>query len=146
MRRGTARREVVIEVPADAVWAAFARPELIHLWFPGIVDCTVDGDERTIHLATGMAMAEKILTNDPTQRRFQYSIAGGLFSEHLGSIDVLALGPDRSLVTYASDVRPAAMALILGGATQAALVELRRQLETGTGPLVDALAAPARES
>jgi hypothetical protein len=34
------------------------------------------------------------------------------------------------------------MAVILGGATLGALHELRRQLEGGAGPLVDALASP----
>ena len=133
-------------VPADAVWAVLSRPELIHLWFPGIVDCQVEGDQRTIHLGTGMAMVETILTNDPTQRRFQYSVVGGFFSEHLGTVDVVELDPGRCLVTYASDVRPAVMSLILGGATFGALLELRRQLEAGHGPALDALALTATES
>lgn len=142
MRRGTARREVEVAVAADAAWAVVQRADALHLWFPGITACEVEGDQRTIHLATGMALVETILTNDPTQRRFQYSITGGFFTEHLGSIDVVPLGVDRCLVTYSSDVRPAAMSLILGGATHGALLELRRQLEAGEGPALDALARP----
>jgi hypothetical protein len=133
-------------VPADRVWAVLSRPELIHLWFPGIERCEVEGDQRTIHLGSGMAMVETILTNDPTQRRFQYSVVGGFFTEHLGSVDVIELDHERCLVVYASDVRPAVMSLILGGATYGALVELRRQLEAGTGPVVDALARSATEA
>jgi carbon monoxide dehydrogenase subunit G len=139
VRRGTARREVQIAVPADTAWAVVRRADLLHLWFPGIVACEVEGDTRTIHLRTGIAMVETILTNDPTQRRFQYTITGGFFTEHLGSIDVVELAEDRCLVTYSSDVRPAAMSLILGGATHGALRELRRQLEAGRGPALDAL-------
>jgi hypothetical protein len=84
-------------------------------------------------------MVETILANDPTQRRFQYRVAGGIFQEHLGTIDVVELGPERCLVVYASDAAPAAMSLVLGGATNGALVELRRQIEAGAGPAIDAL-------
>ena len=143
MRRGTARREVQIQVPAADAWAVVGRPEILHLWFPGIDACEVAGDTRTIHLGSGMAMVETILTNDPTQRRFQYTLVGGFFTEHLGSLDVIELAEDRCLVVYTSDVRPAAMSLILGGATYGALLELRRQLEAGTGPALDAASQPA---
>jgi hypothetical protein len=141
MRRGSVRREVVIEVSADRAWAAVTRAELLHLWFPGLDASPVEGDQRTIHLGSGLAMVETILTNDVLQRRFQYRVAGGIFEEHLGTIDVVELAPQRCLVTYSSDAAPAAMALVLGGATHGALLELRCQLESGTGPLIDALAA-----
>jgi carbon monoxide dehydrogenase subunit G len=129
VRRGTVRREVEIAVPADVAWARVTQADQLHTWFPGIVACEVEGDQRTIHTGSGVALPETILTNDPTQRRFQYTLTGGFFAEHLGTIDVVPLGEERCLVTYSSDVRPAAMALILGGATHGALRELRRQLE-----------------
>lgn len=146
MRRGSQRREVVIAVSAGEAWAVVGRPELLHHWFPGMTDCSVDGDQRTIHLGSGMAMVETILTNDPIQRRFQYRVAGGFFSEHLGTIDVIALDDRHCLVVYASDAAPAAMALVLGGATGGALEELRRQLEAGEGPALSALANPTTEA
>jgi hypothetical protein len=146
VRRGSARRQVLVDVPADRVWALVSRPELIHLWFPGMVACQVDGDQRVITLASGIPLMETIINNDPIQRRFQYRLNGGIFSEHLGTIDVHEIEPGRSLVVYSSDVSPAAMSLVLGGATQAALLELRRQLEAGEGPAVDALARPVTEA
>ncbi len=139
--RASVRREVVVAAPADAVWAVVGRPDLLHLWFPGVVACTVDGHRRTITLATGVTQHEAILTNDPVQRRFQYRAVGGLFREHLASVDVVSLGADRCLVTYASDADPATLAVVLGGATAGALAELRRQVEAGTGPAVDAASA-----
>ncbi len=137
--RASERREHVIEVPAERAWEVVGRPELLHLWFPGIVESVVDGSTRTITLGTGVRLAEAILTNDPLQRRFQYRITGGLFAEHLGTIDVIALDDQRCLVVYSSDADPATMAVVLGGATGAALVELARQLEAGHGPAIDAL-------
>lgn len=137
--RASVRRERQIEVSADRAWAVIARPELLHHWFPGVADCTVDGSTRTITTGAGLSLAEDLLTNDPLQRRFQYRISGGFFREHLASIDVIALGSDRCLVTYASDADPATMAIVLGGAMEGALTELARQLEGGAGPAIDAL-------
>ena len=131
MTRGSVRREVVVDVDADTAWGVVGRPDLLHRWFPGIVDCAVTGDVRTVTLATGLTLDETILTCDPIQRRFQYRIDGGLLTEHLGSLDVVALDEATCLVTYATDAAPATMAVVLGGATGAALDELRRLLEAG---------------
>jgi hypothetical protein len=137
--RGSVRREVTIAVDAAAAWAVVGRPEVLHLWFPDIVDCRVDGDRRTVTLASGLAMVERILTLDPIQRRFQYRVEGGMFTEHLATVDVIGLTDRRCLATYASDADPAPLAVVLGGATGRALAELRRQLEAGRGPALDAV-------
>ena len=137
--RGSERRQRLISVPADEAWAVVGRPELLHLWFPGIDACTVDGSTRTITTGMGLQLAEELVTNDPLQRRFQYRISGGLFKEHLASIDVLAVDDATCIVTYASDADPATMAVVLGGAMEGALAELARQLESGTGPALDAI-------
>jgi hypothetical protein len=129
----------VVGVSAARAWEVVGRPELLHLWFPGIVDCRVDGSTRTITTGMGLTLVEDILTNDPLQRRFQYRITGGFFKEHLASIDVIELTSDTCLITYASDADPATMAVVLGGAMQGALGELAHQLERGSGPAVDAL-------
>lgn len=144
MRRGSVRREVVIRAAPGDVWRVVGRPDVLHHWFPGVVGCVVEGDTRTVTLATGLVLREALLTCDPLQRRFQYRISGPPFAEHLGSIDVVALAGGRSLVVYASDAAPATMAVVLGGATGAALAELRRQFEAGGGPALEAVAgAPA---
>jgi hypothetical protein len=132
------RREVTMAVDAATAWSVLGRPELLHHWFPGIVDCSVEGDQRTVTLGSGVALAETILTNDPLQRRFQYRVVGPILQEHLATVDAYDLGPDRCLVSYSTDAAPAAMALVLGGATQGALEELRRQLEAGDGPALRA--------
>jgi hypothetical protein len=137
--RGSVRREVTIAVDAAVAWAVVGRPELLHLWFPDIVDCRVEGDRRTITLASDLTMVERILTNDQIQRRFQYRVEGGMFAEHLASVDVIGLTHRSCLVTYANDADPAPLAVVLGGATERALAELRRQLEAGRGPAVDAV-------
>lgn len=139
--RASQRRHRIVHVSADRVWSLVSRPELLHLWFPGIVDCSVEGSTRTITTGMGLQLSEDLLTNDPLQHRFQYRISGGVFREHLASIDVLPLDEGSCMVVYASDADPATMAIILGGAMEGALAELARQLEAGEGPAIDALAA-----
>jgi carbon monoxide dehydrogenase subunit G len=126
---GTVRRQVRIARAADDVWARVGDPGRIHEWFPGMTGAQVDGATRVITTATGITIPEEIVTNDPIQRRFQYRITGGIAQQHLGTLDVFDLGDGTSLVSYATDCMPDAMALIIGGATGAALGELRRQLE-----------------
>ena len=126
---GTVRRYQRIARSADDVWAVVGDPASISGWFPGIVDAKVDGSTRIITTASGLPMPEEIVTNDALQRRFQYRVTGGFVRNHLGTIDVFDLGDGTSLVSYATDCEPDAMALMIGGATGGAVAELKRQLE-----------------
>ena len=131
---GTVRRQVRIARSADDVWAIIGDPATIAGWFPGIVDATVDGNTRVVTTESGIPMPETIVTNDAIQRRFQYRITAGIVHNHLATIDVFDLGDGSSLVAYATDCDPDAMALMIGGATGNALLELRRQLEAPASP------------
>ena len=130
----TVRREVRIDRPADEVWAVVGDPAAIHRWFPGMEDAAVDGTTRVITTSSGLPMPEEIVTLDHLQRRFQYRVTAPFLRHHLGTIDVHDLGDGTSLVVYATDAEPDTLALVIGGATGAALRELRRQLETDPGP------------
>ena len=143
--RASARRHVLIDVPAAAACAVVTRADVLATWFPGLREVVMRTPTiRTVTTGVGLALDEEIVTNDPLQRRFQYRIAGGFFKEHLASVDVIELGADRCLVTYASDADPATMAIVLGGVTEGALASLKAQLEAGAGPALDAVAvAPA---
>jgi len=123
------RRQVIVDRPVDAVWAVLGDPATIADWFPGMVDATVEGTVRTITTESGLPLPEEIVTNDAIQHRFQYRVTAPFMTHHLGTIDAFDLGDARTLVSYATDATPDAMALIIGGATGNALKELKRQLE-----------------
>ena len=127
--RGTVRRQVRIARSPDDVWALVGDAARLHEWFPGIVDCTVDGMTRVIHTGSGIPMPEELVTIDAMLRRFQYRITVGLFREHLSTIDVLDLDDGTSLVVYGVDADPSTMALVIGGAAGNALENLRRMME-----------------
>ena len=130
--RASIRKEIRIRRPAADVWARIEDPGCIQDWFPGITASTVDGTSRVVTTGSGFAMPEEILTSDPVVRRFQYRIDFPVFNEHLGTIDVIDLGDETSLVVYSTDADPRTLALVIGAATGDALEELRSQMESGT--------------
>jgi hypothetical protein len=115
----------------DDVWAIVGDPARLPEWWPGIVDCTVDGTTRVIVTGSGLPMPEQLLTIDPLLRRFQYRITVSMFREHLSTIDVIDLDDGTSLVVYGVDAEPSTMALVIGGAAGNALDNLRRMMEEG---------------
>jgi hypothetical protein len=126
---GTIRHEIRIARSAADVWAVTGDPAKLHHWFPGIVDCTVEGTSRIITTGTGMPMPEEILVCDNTQRRFQYRLMVPFITHHRGTIDVIDLDDGSCLVVYSTDCDPRTMALVIGGGTAGALDELKRQME-----------------
>ncbi len=129
MTLGSIRHEARIARPADDVWALVGDPARLAEWFPGIEACVVDGSSRVITTGAGIPMPEEILVNDPVQRRFQYRVTAPLFRFHRGTIDVIDLGDETSLVVYSTDADPRTMALTIGGGTAGALDELTRIME-----------------
>jgi uncharacterized protein YndB with AHSA1/START domain len=126
---GSIRHEIRIDRPAADVWALAGDATMLHTWFPGIVDCTVDGTTRVITMGSGISMPEEILVRDDLQRRFQYRITAPLFKHHRGTIDVIDLGDQTSLVVYSTEADPRTMALVIASGTNGALHELKRQME-----------------
>ena len=102
---GSLRHEIRIHRSAADVWALAGDATKLHTWFPGIVDCTVDGNMRVITMGTGLPMPEEILLIDQTQRRFQYRITAPMFVHHRGTIDVIELADDECLVASCGALR-----------------------------------------
>ncbi len=120
------RFERRIGAPADRVWALVGDPARIVEWFPGVLEARVEGDRRTLRLATGVEMVERILANDSRTRHFAYRLETDLVRVHLGTIDVFELGPNDTLCVYATTAEPDTMALVIGGATDEALETIAR--------------------
>jgi hypothetical protein len=74
-------------------------------------------------------MPEEILTNDPLLRRFVYRITAPLYKFHLGTIDVIEIGEKDSLCVYSTTADPDVLALLIDGATEAALIKIKRLAE-----------------
>ena len=130
---GTVRHEICSARSAGDVWALAGDASKLHHWFPGVVDCTVEGSSRVIITGSGIPMPEEILVCDNTQRRFQYRLTTPIFKHHRGTIDVIALTDESCIVVYSTEADPRAMALVIGGGTAGALRKLKLQMERDTG-------------
>jgi uncharacterized protein YndB with AHSA1/START domain len=126
---GSIRHHIRIDRPASDVWTLAGDPTRLHEWFPGIVACTVDGNQRVITTGAGLPMPEEILVQDDTQRRFQYRLTTPMVKHHRGTIDVLDLGDETCVVVYSTEADPRTMALLIAGGAAGALDELKRQME-----------------
>ena len=123
----TARR---IQAPAQRIWDVIANAGQVHSWFPLVKTAEIDGDIRTAVLQDGSVLKEQIVTVDAQLYRFQYRVIGGdlPFEHHLGTIDVIALNDEESLVVYGTDVQPESLALALGPAIDDAVNTLAQAL------------------
>jgi len=127
----TLRSHITIDRPADQVWAVVSDAGAISTWFPMVQTSTASGEDRHCTLEGGVPLDEKIVTNDPNLRRFQYSIVGGGVpaQSHLGTIDVIEQG-GISLVVYSTEITPDELAGTLGPAIEDGIRGLKQHCET----------------
>lgn len=129
----TSRSQVRIRRSPDDVWAVLRDPMRIVEWFPGITGVSMEGDVRTIVMASGLPVNEDIVTIDHRLRRFQYRITGPLpVSFHLATMDVIDIGTPNapeSLLIYSTEIVPDPMSFVLDGATSTAIANLGRILD-----------------
>ena len=126
----TIRSFARVQRSAEDVWRVVGDPTRIVDWFPGVTAATVEGDVRTLTLASGMPVFEQIVTLDHGMRRFQYRITGPLpVRYHLGTMDVIDDGQPGCLLLYSTEIEPDPMAFVLDGVISAGIAELARQLD-----------------
>ena len=123
------RSHVVLDVDADTVWKLLSDAPNVANWFPAIEKSSGDETQRVVVLDGGASIEEVVVTSNPALRRFQYSAVGGdlPIERHLGTIDVIELAPNRSIVVYGTDIEPASLAEAFDGAISAAVAALPQQ-------------------
>lgn len=126
---GAVRYDIEIAANPDVVWALAGEPASIGEWFPDFESATVEGSTRTIATRGGLTFNEELLVVDPILRRLQYRLDLPVLSFHRGTLDVIELADERSLVVYATECDPRIMALVIGSATKRALDVLKTLLE-----------------
>jgi mxaD protein len=102
---GTARAEIDIDKPADAVWAVVGDFGGIAGWMPGVESCVVDGDDRILKVM-GLEVIERLERRDDDGRVLVYGIVGGVpVGNHKATISVADAGAG-SHVTWDVEVEP----------------------------------------
>lgn len=125
----TIRHDIRINRPADEVWALITDSSRWPEWFENLDSVEATESERTVNFSFGVSLAETIVSNDHTLRRFQYAIKEGMpVEKHLGTVDVLEDGPDACRVIYSTDVDDS-LAPIIDPGTEAGLRGLKAVAE-----------------
>ncbi|MHA4854576.1 SRPBCC family protein [Rhodococcus sp. MSC1_016] len=127
----TLRSHIVIDRDPDAVWSVIRDVANISQWFPAIVTSSGDSSRRTVTLEDGSVLEEDIVTLDDDLRRLQYRAVDGdlAVTDHLGTVDVLGVDDQRTLVVYSTEIEPADLAAAFGPAIDGGLEGLRNTLE-----------------
>ena len=103
----TADVDFELDLPASQAWeliADFGSPPRIA---PGFVrGCVVEGDERIVTFESDMVVRERLITSDPERRRLSYCVVGEPFQHHNASMQVIALGCERSVIRWTADMAP----------------------------------------
>jgi carbon monoxide dehydrogenase subunit G len=126
------RKEILIEVPADEVWAAVRDVGEVHRRLaPGAVtDVRLDGDARVVTFSNGMVVRELLVDIDDEGHRFAYAVVGGRTRHHNATMQVIAEGGHRSRLVWITDLLPNELAGSIGALMEQLGDIIKRTLES----------------
>ena len=125
------RREVLIDVPAEDLWAAVRDVGALHtrLVTGFVTDCRLEGNARIVTFANGIVAKELIVDVDDKDRRLVWSASGGRLSHHNASSQVFAEGAARCRLVWIADLLPDEMAPAITGMIEQGLAAMKQTLE-----------------
>ncbi|GAC67369.1 tyrosine-protein phosphatase [Gordonia soli] len=70
-------RHTLVDADPDSAWAIVGDVGGVHRWIPGLSDCAVDGDVRSVTFADGSVAHERIQSHDDDARAYEYTYLDG---------------------------------------------------------------------
>jgi hypothetical protein len=127
----TILKEMLVNVPADHVWAAIRDVGEVHtrLAQEMVIDTRLDGDSRVVTFANGDVVREKIVTIDDLSRRLVYSVVDWLTTHHNASFQVIAESDSSCRIVWITDLLPDGLADLVGGFVEQGCGAIKRTLE-----------------
>ena len=128
------RKELIVDAPADHVWAALRDIGQVHtrLAREFVIDTRLDGDSRLVTFANGEIVRERIVDIDDRARRLAYAVVDWRTTHHNASFQVTPDGDGRSRLTWITDLLPDSLADLVGGFVEQGCVAIKRTLETSS--------------
>ncbi len=128
------RREVVIEVSPEQLWAAVRDVGALHTRLVAgfVTDCRLDGDARVVTFANGMVARELIVDLNDADRRLVWAAVGGRLSHHNASAQVFAEGAGRSRLVWTADFLPNELAPAIAAMIEQGIVAMKKTLEAAS--------------
>jgi polyketide cyclase/dehydrase/lipid transport protein len=135
------RKEIVVDVGAEAAWDALRRVGQPHTLFaPVLTSSNLEGDVRTVRFSNGKVISERILDVDEEHRRVAYAVVEPQgMTYHHASMEIGLAGPGRCTFLWITDFLPAEAAAGLQPLVDQGAEALKRNLEqVGTVPRASA--------
>lgn len=126
----TIHKEVTIERPAGAVWAALSDVAHVDRLLSYIESVEMDGNVRSCSFGNGAQLREVIVSSDDTRRRLAYTIVEEPFGfeHHSASWQAVADG-NRSRFVWTTDVLPDSVVEALEPLIDQSIADIRNALE-----------------
>jgi hypothetical protein len=139
------RREIVVEVGIEEVWASLRRVGDARAQFaPVLTDSRLDGDIRSVRFADGMEARERILDVDETHRRVAYAVIDSPLAYHHASMQLETAGPGRCLFVWVTDFLPAESAEMLTPLIEQGTAAFKRNVERSAAAVAVGSAGASR--
>ncbi len=123
-------KEVLIEAPAEDLWAALRDVGNVHRLFRGVLtDSRLEGDTRIVTFAGGQVVRERIVAIDDERRRVAYAVVRDGLTHHSASMQVFADGDGRSRFVWVSDFLPDDLAASIGPLVEQGAAAIKRTLD-----------------
>ena len=128
------RREILIDVRPDAVWAAIRDYGAVHHLVPGfLTDCHTEGDARIVTFHDGRIARELLVDIDDDVRRLVYAEPGGRFVTRSASVQAFSEGENRTRLVWINDFLPNEFAELIRANMDKAVVVMKQTLEASVG-------------
>ena len=130
------RKEMMVNAPADHVWAAIRDVGAVHtrLARQMVLDTKLDGDSRLVTFANGEVVRERIVDIDDGARRLAYAAVEWRTTHHNASFQVQPDGDGRCRVVWIADLLPNTIADLVNGFMEQGCVAIKRTLEEDGRP------------
>jgi len=127
------RKEMLIDAPADHVWAAIRDVGAVHtrLAQQMVLDTKLDGDSRLVTFANGEVVRERIVDIDDKARRLAYAAVDWRTTHHNASFQVVPDGDGRCRLVWITDLLPDSIADVVRGYVEQGSLAIKRTLESG---------------
>jgi carbon monoxide dehydrogenase subunit G len=128
------RKDILIDVRPDDVWAAIRDYGAVHRLVPGfLTDCQTEGDARIVTFHDGRVARELLVDIDDDLRRLVYAEPGGRFVTRSASVQVFSEGENRTLLVWINDFLPNEFAELIRANMDKAVVVMKQTLEGSAG-------------
>jgi Polyketide cyclase / dehydrase and lipid transport len=126
------RTDTLINAPLDDVWAAVRDWGALHQRLaPGFVaDTRLDGADRIVTFSDGAVVREVLVDLDDNGHRLAWTIVGGPYIHHNGSLQLFCGGNDQTRFVWTTDLLPNELASPTAQRMQQGTSIIKQTLET----------------